>query len=66
MRDDYSRPEIARALAYDHTPLPDGTDSDSDELPQRVAELRRQYLEGNYVVDAAALSASIIDKHLES
>lgn len=31
----------------------------------RVAELRRQYLEGAYSVDATQLSAKIIHKHLE-
>lgn len=31
----------------------------------RVAELRRRYLEGTYNVDATQLSAKIIDKHLE-
>ena len=30
----------------------------------RVAELRRHYLAGTYEVDAAQLSAKIIDKHL--
>ena len=33
---------------------------------QRVAELRQKYLEGTYKVDAAALSAKIVDDHLES
>jgi anti-sigma28 factor (negative regulator of flagellin synthesis) len=32
---------------------------------KRIAELRRQYVEGTYRVDAAQVSASIIDDHLE-
>lgn len=35
------------------------------EPEDRVAELRRRYLEGNYKVDAAQLSATIVDKHLD-
>lgn len=41
---------------------PPKTDRRSEE---RIAELRRRYLEGTYEVDAAQLSAKIIDKHLE-
>ncbi len=38
----------------------------SDTPDERIAELRRHYLEGTYKVDAAKLSASLIDKHLGS
>ena len=34
------------------------------EREARVAELREQYLNGTYQVDAARLSAAIIDEHL--
>lgn len=37
----------------------------SAEPEDRVAELRRRYREGNYKVDAAQLSARIVDKHLD-
>jgi anti-sigma28 factor (negative regulator of flagellin synthesis) len=43
------------------TSAPEGNTPDED----RIAELRRRYLEGSYEVDAAELSAKIIDKHLE-
>lgn len=49
----------AAAVARESEPL------QTDNLPEdRVAELRRRYLEGGYKVDAAKLSAKIIDKHL--
>ncbi len=51
----------AAAVARQREPVP--ADSSSD---QRVAELRRRYLEGTYKIDAAELSASIVDKHLEA
>jgi anti-sigma28 factor (negative regulator of flagellin synthesis) len=39
----------------------------SDEIAreQRIAELRRQYLQGTYQVDAQELSAALIKRHLE-
>ncbi|HEY7306718.1 MAG TPA: flagellar biosynthesis anti-sigma factor FlgM [Bryobacteraceae bacterium] len=49
-------PVLAKA-----TPVPEGNTPDDD----RIAELRRRYLEGSYKVDAEQLSAKIIDKHLE-
>ncbi len=50
----------AAAVARQPEPL------QADDLPEdRVAELRRRYLEGSYKVDATQLSAKIIDKHLE-
>ncbi|MBV9158074.1 MAG: flagellar biosynthesis anti-sigma factor FlgM [Acidobacteriaceae bacterium] len=36
-----------------------------DPREARVAELRKQYLEGTYQVEASELIAAIIDKHLE-
>ncbi len=36
----------------------------SNPSEDRIAELRRRYLEGSYEVDAAKLSSKIIDKHL--
>jgi anti-sigma28 factor (negative regulator of flagellin synthesis) len=41
-------------------------DSNSDEVAreQRIAELRRQYLQGMYQVDAQELSAALIKQHL--
>jgi anti-sigma28 factor (negative regulator of flagellin synthesis) len=36
-----------------------------DEPEARIAELRQQYLEGAYQVDAGELSARIIDEHLQ-
>jgi anti-sigma28 factor (negative regulator of flagellin synthesis) len=32
---------------------------------QRVAELRQQYVSGTYKVDAAALSAKIVNDHID-
>lgn len=36
----------------------------SEEREQRVAELRKQYLDGTYQVDAGSVSASLVEKHL--
>ena len=36
-----------------------------DPREARVAELRKQHVEGTYQVEAPELSAAIIDKHLE-
>lgn len=50
----------AAAVARQSEPVPKETAAED-----RVAELRRRYLAGTYEVDAAQLSAKIIDKHLE-
>jgi anti-sigma28 factor (negative regulator of flagellin synthesis) len=49
----------ATAVARQSEPVPE------DRSEERIAELRRRYLEGTYKVDATQLSAKIIDKHLE-
>ena len=49
----------ATAVARQSEPLQNESHSE-----ERIAELRRRYLEGTYEVDAAQLSAKIIDKHL--
>jgi anti-sigma28 factor (negative regulator of flagellin synthesis) len=36
----------------------------SREREKRIADLRQQYLEETYEIDAAQVTASIIDKHL--
>jgi anti-sigma28 factor (negative regulator of flagellin synthesis) len=38
--------------------------SDEQARESRIAELRRQYLEGTYQVDARELSAALIRRHL--
>jgi anti-sigma28 factor (negative regulator of flagellin synthesis) len=50
----------AAAMARQREPVQ--ADSEPED---RVAELRRRYLEGTYKVDAAQLSARIVDKHLD-
>lgn len=40
------------------------TKTASDVRADRIAELRAQYEEGSYAVDAARLSKKIIDEHL--
>ena len=37
---------------------------DQDARERRIAELRRQYLEGTYQVDAQEVSAAIVRQHL--
>jgi anti-sigma28 factor (negative regulator of flagellin synthesis) len=39
---------------------------EGDTPNERIAELRRRYLEGSYKIDAAEVSAKIVDKHLEA
>jgi len=40
--------------------------SNSLDAPEaRIAELRQQYLEGTYQVDAGKLGAKIVDEHLQ-
>jgi anti-sigma28 factor (negative regulator of flagellin synthesis) len=39
-------------------------DHPGNSLEDRITELRRRYLDGSYRVDAAKLSAKILDKHL--
>ncbi|HSU59428.1 MAG TPA: flagellar biosynthesis anti-sigma factor FlgM [Bryobacteraceae bacterium] len=51
---------VATAVAQQREPVPACSESE-----ERVADLRRRYLEGSYTVDAAQLSARIVDKHLE-
>ena len=41
-----------------------GGSSDEVAREQRIAELRRQYLQGTYQVDAQELSAALIRRHL--
>lgn len=43
---------------------PDETENVSDPRGQRIAELRRQYQDGSYHVDATEVSKCIVDKHL--
>ena len=38
--------------------------SDGETRERRIAELRRQYLEGTYQVNAQELSAAMIRRHL--
>jgi len=38
---------------------------EEDSPDERIAELRRRYLEGSYKIEAAEVSAKIVDKHLE-
>lgn len=38
--------------------------ADEEARKDRIAELRRQYLEGTYRVNGAELSAAIVKKHL--
>jgi len=40
------------------------SNADEETRQNRIAELRRQYLEGTYQVDARELSAALIKKHL--
>jgi anti-sigma28 factor (negative regulator of flagellin synthesis) len=50
----------AAAVTRKAQPTPEGGTPE-----ERIAELRRRYLEGSYKIDAAELSAKIVDKHLE-
>ncbi len=36
----------------------------SEAREQRITDLRRRYQDGSYQVDAAGVSASIVEKHL--
>lgn len=42
----------------------DETENVSDPRAQRIEDLRRQYQDGTYHVDATDLSKRIVDKHL--
>jgi anti-sigma28 factor (negative regulator of flagellin synthesis) len=46
--------------------LPTDKTQEVNSSEERIAELRRRYLEGSYTVDADELSAKIVDAHLES
>lgn len=50
----------AAAVTRRTASTPEGSTSE-----ERIAELRRRYLDGSYKIDAAELSAKIVDKHLE-
>lgn len=50
------------AAAVARQPEPAQGETSSED---RITELRRRYLDGSYRVDAAQLSAKIIDKHVE-
>jgi Anti-sigma-28 factor, FlgM len=41
-----------------------GCNSDEAAREQRIAELRRQYLQGTYQIDAQELSTAMIKRHL--
>ena len=44
---------------------PELTQSSVDPRAARIAELRKEYLQGTYQVDAAQLASDIVAKHLK-